>query len=240
MAADDLSGALIPGESLEDDGTADHVASKANGTLAILHAHRTVCGETAVAPGEEVVDDRLEDQLLVQQPPQHLATEKPLDVPGVEPDERLEGAVGSEAPVCHKHMDMRVEVEQLAQKLPVVAEEHSQPLGDREDHLAVGNILEQLLVGPVRPQKLALLVAAWAQAPKLAGEGDEEIVPAVGAAHTGDSLVENAAIEIAVDRWLDAAAQVAVLFLEVLLVDEQEAFEVLRRSSIENRAFGMV
>ena len=39
--------------------------------------------------------------------------------------------------------------------------------------------------------------------------------------------------------WLDAAAQVAVLFLEVLLVDEQEAFEVLRESSIENRAFGM-
>jgi hypothetical protein len=45
--------------------------------------------------------------------------------------------------------------------------------------------------------------------------------------------------EIAVDRWLDTAAQVAVLFLEVLLVDEQEAFEVLRESSIENRAFGM-
>ena len=62
-AADDLSGALIPGESLEDDGTADHVASKANGTLAILYAHRTVCGEAAVAPGEEVVDDRLADQL---------------------------------------------------------------------------------------------------------------------------------------------------------------------------------
>ena len=64
-------------------------------------------------------------------------------------------------------------------------------------------------------------------------------MPAVRAAHSGDAVVEDAAIEIAVDRWLDAAAQVAVLFLEVLLVDEQEAFEVLRESSIENRAFGM-
>jgi hypothetical protein len=39
--------------------------------------------------------------------------------------------------------------------------------------------------------------------------------------------------------WLDAAAQVAVPFLEVLLVDEQEALEVLRERSIENRVFGM-
>jgi len=119
---------------------------------------------------------------------------------------------------------------ELAQKLPVVAEEDPQALGHREDHLAVGNILEQLLVGPVRPQELALLVAAWTQTPKLAREGDEELMPAVQASHSGDAVVEHAAIEIAVDGWLDAAAQVAVLFLEVLLVDEQEAFEVLRRS----------
>jgi len=82
-------------------------------------------------------------------------------------------------------------------------------------------------------------VAAWTQTPKLARESDEELVPAVRASHSGDAVVKDAAIEIAVDRWLDAAAQVAVLFLEVLLVDEQEAFEVLRQSSIENRAFGM-
>ena len=78
-----------------------------------------------------------------------------------------------------------------------------------------------------------------AQTPELAREGDEELMPAVRASHSGDAVVEHAAIEIAVDRWLDAAAQVAVLFLEVLLVDEQEAFEVLRESSIENRAFGL-
>jgi hypothetical protein len=48
-----------------------------------------------VAPGWEVVDDRLADQLLVQQPPQHIGTEKPLDVPEVEPGERPEGAVRS-------------------------------------------------------------------------------------------------------------------------------------------------
>ena len=61
----------------------------------------------------------------------------------------------------------------------------------------------------------------------------------VWAAHTGDSVVKDAAIEIAVDGWFDAVAQEAMLLLKVLLVDEQKAFEVLRESSIENRAFGM-
>ena len=36
-----------------------------------------------------------------------------------------------------------------------------------------------------------------------------------------------------------AAAQVAMLLLKMLLLDEQEAFEVIRESSIENRALGM-
>ena len=137
---------------------------------------------------------------------------------------------GSEATVRHQHVDMWVEVEQLArrlheshgsrgdvgavevgreielqgspgtagqlsQELAVVAKEDPQPLGDGEDHLAVGDVLEQLLLGPVRPQKLALLVAARAQAPELAGEGDQKLVPAVRAAHPGDALVEDAAVE---------------------------------------------
>ena len=65
-----------------------------------------------------------------------------------------------------------------------------------------------------------------AQTPELAREGDEELVSTVWAAHTGDSVVEHAAIEIAVDRGQDAAAQEAMLLLKLPLVDEQEAFEV--------------
>ena len=72
------------------------------------------------------------------------------------------------------------------------------------------NVFEQLLLGPLRPQKLALLVAARAQAPELAGEGDQELVPTVRTTHPGDALIEDAAIEIAVNRRLDAATQIAV------------------------------
>ncbi len=128
---------------------------------------------------------------------------------------------------------------QLSQELAIVAEEDPQPLGDREDDLAVGNVFEQLLLGPVRPQKLALLVAARAQAPELAGEGDQELMPAVRAAHPGDALVEDAAVEVAVDRRLDAASQVAVGVPETLLIHLDEVLEVQGEGPVEDRALGM-
>jgi len=97
---------------------------------------------------------------------------------------------------------------------------------DGEDNLAVRDVLEQLLLGPIGPHQLALLVAARAQAPELAGEGDQELVAALRAAHPGDPQVEDAAVEIAVDRRLDAAAQVAVGGEKALLVATHEVLEV--------------
>ena len=114
----------------------------------------------------------------------------------------------------------------------VAAASHAQvyrgrQLGDREHHLAVRDVFEQFPLGPIHPQKLALLVAAGAQAPELAGEGDEELVPAIRAAHPGDALVEEAAIEVAVDCRLDAATQITVGVKEALLIDTEEVLEVV-------------
>jgi hypothetical protein len=78
-----------------------------------------------------------------------------------------------------------------------------------------------------------------AKAPELAGEGDEELVSAIRAAHAGDAVVEDAAVEITVNGRLHAAAQVAVTRLKALLVDEQEALEVMREGPVEDRALGM-
>lgn len=103
----------------------------------------------------------------------------------------------------------------------------------------MGDVFEQLLLGPLGPEQLTLLMAAWAQAPELAGEGDQELMAAVRAAHPGDTVVENPAVEVAVDRRLHAAAQVAVSCLEAFLVDEQEALEVVGQGPIEHRALGM-
>jgi hypothetical protein len=44
------------------------------------------------------------------------------------------------------------------------------------------------------------------KAPELSGESDEELVPAIREAHTGDAVVEDAAVEITVNGRLCAAA----------------------------------
>ncbi len=51
---------------------------------------------------------------------------------------------------------------ELSQELSVIAQEDPQPLGEGEDDLAVGDLLEQLMLSPVCPEKLPLLVAAGA------------------------------------------------------------------------------
>ena len=66
-----------------------------------------------------------------------------------------------------------------------------------------------------------------------------KLVPAIRAAHPGDALVEDAAIEGAVDCRLDAATQIAVGGKEALLIDTEKVLEVMGEGPVEDRALGM-
>ena len=76
-------------------------------------------------------------------------------------------------------------------------------------------------------------MAAWTKAPQLAGEGHQKLVPAIGAADAGDTLVEDAAVEVAMDREFHTAAQITMGGLEALLVDQEEALEVVGESAVD-------
>ena len=62
---------------------------------------------------------------------------------------------------------------------------------------------------------------------------------AIRAAHPGGAVVENAAVEVAMDRLLHAVTQVSVGPLKSLVVDEKEALEVMGEGPIEDRALRM-
>jgi hypothetical protein len=99
----------------------------------------------------------------------------------------------------------------------------------------MGNLFEQLLSRPLGPLQLALLVAGWAETPELAGEGDQEVVAtrrAVGPCH---AVGDDAAVEVAIDRGLDTPPKVAMGALEALLINLEEALEVLRQGAVEHR-----
>jgi len=103
----------------------------------------------------------------------------------------------------------------------------------------MGVQVEQLLLGPMRPKQLALLMTARAQAPELAGEGDQELMAAIGTAHPGDAVVDDAPVEVAVECRLHTAAQVAVGRLEALFAGEKEALGVVGQGPVEDRPLGM-
>ena len=81
-------------------------------------------------------------------------------------------------------------------------------------------------------------MAAGAEAPELSGEAGQELVAALRAARPGDTVVDDAAVEVAVDRLLNAAPKVAVSPLESLLVDEEEALEVVGERPVEQPTRG--
>ncbi|HEX9641661.1 MAG TPA: hypothetical protein VGB13_10145 [Candidatus Krumholzibacteria bacterium] len=83
------------------------------------------------------------------------------------------------------------------------------------------------LAGPLDPEQLALLVAGRAEAAQLAGEGNQDVVPALDAVGPRRAVGEDAAVEEAVDRGRDRPAQNAVRRLEALLVHSEEALELV-------------
>ena len=124
----------------------------------------------------------------------------------------------------------------LANPGPAIeTQEDPQPLRDGEDDLPVRHLREKL-AGPRDPEQLALLVAGRAEAAQLAGEGDQDVVPALGAVRSRRAVGEDAAIEVAVDRGRDRAAQVAVRGLEALLLDAEKALELVGKRPVWQRA----
>ncbi len=61
---------------------------------------------------------------------------------------------------------------------------------------------------------------------------------AIRAAYPGDAVVEDAAVEVAMDRRFDAAAQVAMGVEEPLLIHPDEVLEMMGQSAVEDRALG--
>jgi hypothetical protein len=120
-----------------------------------------------------------------------------VDVMMQELTERVDGChhaghyvVSAQDGAVHLQHRLPGEPWELTEQTPVEAEEDAQSSGQGEDELAVGHRLAEVL-GDVRSHDQgALLVTARAHTPPAAGEGDEHLMVAVGAADAGKALVE--------------------------------------------------
>jgi len=104
----------------------------------------------------------------------------------------------------------RGDAAQLAQPRPLPAEDRAKQPGQREHVLPVRYGLEDVLPDPFAVQEHALLVAARAEIPRLAGVREQPVVPAGVAVDARKAVMRVAALDEAFDDLcLNLAAQPA-------------------------------
>ena len=124
---------------------------------------------------------------------------------------------------------------QESEEPAVVEEEGPQSLGDGEDELAVWDGVEEFVLEPVGPDLEALGVTAGAEVARLAAEGNEELGLAALADDAGETVLEDAAVEEALQSSPGDVAQAPVLGLEAFFVDADEGVEEIFEQPVQRR-----
>ena len=104
-----------------------------------------------------------------------------------------------------------------AEQLAVVEEVRPQHLGDGEGPQVMPDLLEHLFGEQDAEQSPPLGGTRRTEPPLLAGERDQVLGPAAVAAHAGEAVVVDAAVEKGIDGLLDGAAPEPVAGREALL-----------------------
>jgi hypothetical protein len=152
---------------------------------------------------------------------------------GLDGDDPAGGGVGSEEGLVDFADGLPREGWEALEHVAMEVEEGAETFGDGPDELAMGNESADL-VGEMEAKKEgAFLGATGADAALLAGEGDEEFVPAIGATDAGEAVVEVAALEELVDGLVDDGSPITKLAGITFGIDGAEVIEVLADEAME-------
>jgi len=108
-----------------------------------------------------------------------------------------------------------------------------------EDHLAVRYVQKEGFPHPFSPFLKTLGMAGGAESPGPAGKHDEPLLPALGTPDSGKPAARVAAVQVALDDFLNDRPEEAVLLLEAALVFSQEALQMMEDHPVEDRALRM-
>ena len=123
----------------------------------------------------------------------------------------------------------------ISQKPALVAEEDAQHLGDGKDHLAVGDIQDELLPHPLAPLLKALGMTPGTEAAGAARKHKQAFFTAVRTPDAGKPAAGVAAVQIALNDLFDDGTEEAVLLLKAALILREKAVEIVEKHSIEDR-----
>jgi len=110
-------------------------------------------------------------------------------------------------------------------KFPVVKKIPAQDLRDAEDKMPVGHFLENVQAEPFPKLYNPFLVTGRAEVAALTREGQQVFMAAVFAFHTGKTVVQIAAIKVAVDYLFDIRPPETVIFGKPVIINLHEGFK---------------
>jgi len=97
--------------------------------------------------------------------------------------------------------------------------------------VAVGDGLEDFFTEPLPEFYHPLLMAGGAEVPAFAREGQEILVATIFAFNAGETIVEDAAIKIAIDPLFHISTEESVLGGKALVIDLLKFLKVIRYAS---------
>ncbi len=104
--------------------------------------------------------------------------------------------------------------------------------GQAEGEVAVRYGLEDLLTKPFAKFHHSLLTAGGAEVTAFAREGQEILVATILAFNAGETIVEDAAIKIAIDHLLHISTEETVLGGKALVIDLLKFLKVILKASV--------
>ena len=196
-----------------------------------------LAGEEFRQPGVVVPGDFVEEARLIHSTLGHQELEVRVTIDPVY--ERLNGGnnPGHQLPAGYHLKITRQRAESRAAELPqqpaVVLEEYPQHPGDGEEDLAVRDIEEECLPHPLSPLLQPLGMARRTETTGAAGKHQDAFRMAVGTADAGEPAARVAAVEVALDDFLDDGPEEPVLLLEAALILVQETVEIMEQHSVD-------
>ena len=108
---------------------------------------------------------------------------------------------------------------QLGEEFSIIKKVTPEDFGQAEDEVAVGDGLEDFFTEPFAKFHDTLLMAGGAEVPAFAREGQEILVATVFAFNAGETIVEDAAIEVTANDHFDIRAKKTISFGKTVVVN---------------------
>jgi len=121
---------------------------------------------------------------------------------------------------------------EIGKKFTIIQEVTTKYLRNTEDEMPVGNLFKYIHVEPFSEFHHTLLMTGWTEMAVLAGKCQEIFMATILALHAGKTVMENTAVQIPVDDFLDIGTEKSILPFKSFLINLEKGFKMILHAPV--------